>query len=156
MTDEYFNNVVLNPSPDLIQEVKIDKTDYDAEFGGKSGGVINVITKSGTNHFHGSLYEFVRNNVFDARNFFRSRQPACSALSARISSAERWEVRSQRTRHFSSSIMMVRESEILSPTYSAFRRLPSAQEIFRPCPRHHRAAHRSSHQAAHPRQQSQS
>jgi hypothetical protein len=70
VTDEYFNNVVLNPPPDLIQEVMIDKTDYDAEFGGKSGGVINVITKSGTNHFHGSLYEFVRNNIFDARNFF--------------------------------------------------------------------------------------
>ena len=77
VTDEYFNNVVLNPPPDLIQEVMIDKTDYDAEFGGKSGGVINVITKSGTNHFHGSLYEFVRNNIFDARNFFDpANQPA--------------------------------------------------------------------------------
>ena len=70
VTDEYFNNVVLNPPPDVIQEVMIDKTNYDAEFGGKSGGVINVITKSGTNHFHGSLYEFLRNNVFDAKNFF--------------------------------------------------------------------------------------
>ena len=70
VTDEYFNNVVLNPPPDVIQEVMIDKTNYDAEFGGKSGGVINVITKSGTNHFHGSLYEFVRNNIFDAKNFF--------------------------------------------------------------------------------------
>ena len=77
VTDEYFNNMVLNPPPDLIQEVMIDKTDYDAEFGGKSGGVINVITKSGTNHFHGSLYEFVRNNTFDARNFFDpANQPA--------------------------------------------------------------------------------
>ena len=70
VTDEYFNNLVLSPPPDLIQEVMIDKTDYDAEFGGKSGGVINVITKSGTNHLHGSLYEFVRNNIFDAKNFF--------------------------------------------------------------------------------------
>ena len=70
VTDEYFNNVVLNPPPDLIQEVMIDKTNYDAEFGGKSGGVINVITKSGTNHLHGSLYEFVRNDIFDAKNFF--------------------------------------------------------------------------------------
>lgn len=70
VTDEYFNNVVLNPSPDAVREFNIDKTNYDAEFGGKSGGVINVITKSGTNSFHGSLYEFVRNNAFDARNFF--------------------------------------------------------------------------------------
>jgi hypothetical protein len=70
VTDEYFNNVVLNPSPDAIEEFNISKTDYDAEFGGKSGGVINVITRSGTNTLHGSVYEFLRNNVFDARNFF--------------------------------------------------------------------------------------
>jgi hypothetical protein len=70
ITDEYFNNVVLNPSPDGTREFNISKTDYDAEFGGKSGGVINVITQSGTNGVHGSVYEFLRNNVFDARNFF--------------------------------------------------------------------------------------
>jgi hypothetical protein len=70
ITDEYFNNVVLNPAPDAIREFNIAKTDYDAEFGGKSGGVINVITQSGTNILHGSVYEFIRNNVFDARNFF--------------------------------------------------------------------------------------
>ncbi len=70
VTDEYFNNVVLNPSPDATEEFNISKTDYDAEFGGKSGGVINVITRSGTNTWHGSVYEFLRNNVFDARNFF--------------------------------------------------------------------------------------
>jgi hypothetical protein len=70
VTDEYFNNVVLNPSLDDIQEFSIDKTNYSAEFGGKSGGVINVITKSGTNALHGDAYEFIRNNIFDARNFF--------------------------------------------------------------------------------------
>jgi Carboxypeptidase regulatory-like domain len=70
VTDEYFNNVVLNPPPDAIREFSIAKTNYDAEFGGKSGGVINVVTQSGTNDFHGSLYEFLRNSVFDARNFF--------------------------------------------------------------------------------------
>ncbi len=69
-TDEYFNNLALSPSIDDIQEVSIKKTDYDAEFGGKSGAVINVITKSGTNQFHGDLFEFVRNNALDARNFF--------------------------------------------------------------------------------------
>ncbi len=45
ITDEYYNNVVLNPSPDDTQEFIIDKTNYEAEFGGKSGAVINVITK---------------------------------------------------------------------------------------------------------------
>jgi hypothetical protein len=70
VTDEAFNNLVLSPSVDAVQEVNINQTSYDAEFGGKSGGIINVITKSGTNGFHGSVFEFVRNSVFDARNFF--------------------------------------------------------------------------------------
>jgi Carboxypeptidase regulatory-like domain len=70
VTDEYFNNVALNPSPDTTREFNMELTDYSAEFGGKSGGVINVITKSGGNDFHGSVYEFVRNNIFDAQNYF--------------------------------------------------------------------------------------
>jgi hypothetical protein len=70
VTDEYYNNVVLSPSLDGIQEFNLNKTNYSAEFGGKSGGVINVITKSGTNTLHGDVYEFIRNNVFDARNYF--------------------------------------------------------------------------------------
>jgi Carboxypeptidase regulatory-like domain len=72
ITDEYYNNMVLNPSLDFIQEFSVNQTSYNAEFGGKSGGVINVITKSGSNQFHGSLFEFVRNNAFNARNFFGS------------------------------------------------------------------------------------
>lgn len=70
VTDEYFNNVVLNPPPEAIQEFNIAKTNYSAEFGGKSGGVVNVVTESGTNRFHGTLYEFLRNDLFDAKNFF--------------------------------------------------------------------------------------
>jgi hypothetical protein len=72
VTDEAFNNLVLSPSVDAVQEVNINQTSYDAEFGGKSGGVINVITKSGSNNIHGSVFEFVRNDIFDARNFFVS------------------------------------------------------------------------------------
>ncbi|HVB97956.1 MAG TPA: hypothetical protein VNJ12_01310, partial [Candidatus Dormibacteraeota bacterium] len=72
VTDEYFNNLVLSPSVDAIQEFSIDDTSYDAEFGGKSGAIINVVTKSGTNHFHGSLFEFARNNALDAKNYFDS------------------------------------------------------------------------------------
>ena len=70
VTDEAFNNLVLSPSVDAVQEVNINQTSYDAEFGGKSGGIINVITKSGNNRFHGSVFDFVRNDVFDAKNFF--------------------------------------------------------------------------------------
>jgi hypothetical protein len=70
VTDEAFNNMVVSPSLDDVQEVNVNETSYDAEFGGKSGGVINVITKSGSNNFHGSAFEFVRNDIFDAKNYF--------------------------------------------------------------------------------------
>lgn len=70
VTDELFNNLVINPSVDSIQEFKIQKSMYPAEFGGKASALINVATRSGTNQFHGSLFEFVRNDRFDAHNFF--------------------------------------------------------------------------------------
>jgi hypothetical protein len=70
VTDEYFNNLVINPSVDSIQEFKIQKTGYAAEFGGKASALVNVATKSGSAAFHGSGFEFVRNDRFDARNFF--------------------------------------------------------------------------------------
>jgi hypothetical protein len=72
VTDEHFNNMVIAPSIDAIQEVNIQKTSYAPEFGGKSGAVINVVTRSGSNAFHGSLFEFLRNDVLDAKNFFDS------------------------------------------------------------------------------------
>lgn len=80
VTDEYFNNVVVSPSPDDTAEFMIDKTNYGAEFGGKSGGVINIITKSGTDHLHGSVYEFVRNDIFNAKNFFALPGPTAAHL----------------------------------------------------------------------------
>lgn len=72
VTDEHFNNMVIAPSVESIDEFNIQKTSYSPEFGGKSGAVINVVTKSGTNKLHGSLLEFVRNDVFDAKNYFDS------------------------------------------------------------------------------------
>lgn len=64
------SNAAINPSADSIAEVKILTSSYSAEFGGRSGALINVITKSGTQQFHGTLFEFVRNDRFDARTFF--------------------------------------------------------------------------------------
>jgi hypothetical protein len=72
ITDEHFNNMVVAPSIDAIEELSIQKTSYAPEFGGKSGAEVNVVSKSGTNQFHGGLFEFVRNDVFDAKNFFDS------------------------------------------------------------------------------------
>ena len=70
VTDEFFNNLVVSPSIDAIQEFKIQKTMYPAEFGGKSSALVNVVTKSGENSFHGSALEFVRNQAWDSRNYF--------------------------------------------------------------------------------------
>ena len=59
----------INPSLDLIQEFKIQRNYFDPEFG-NSPGIINVATRGGTNTYHGSAYELLRNDTFDARNFF--------------------------------------------------------------------------------------
>lgn len=63
-------NWVIPPIVDAIQEFKVQFHNDKAEYGSVLGGVVNVITKSGTNSLHGSAYEFVRNNAFDARNPF--------------------------------------------------------------------------------------
>jgi hypothetical protein len=60
----------FNPPIDALQEFKVQTNDFTAESAGFSGGVLNAAIKSGTNAFHGNAYEFVRNNVFNARNFF--------------------------------------------------------------------------------------
>ena len=66
-----FRNTGLNyPPPDALQEVKVLTSSFSAEYGHNAGGVFNVVTKSGTNQLHGALWEFVRNNRFNARNFF--------------------------------------------------------------------------------------
>lgn len=74
VTDEYFNNLVISPSVDAIQEFKIAKTQYPAEFGGKASALINVVTKSGSNEIHGSALEFGRHEAFDAHNAFDDRE----------------------------------------------------------------------------------
>jgi hypothetical protein len=61
---------ILIPPLEAIQTVDVSTSNYDAELGRASGAVVNVILKSGTNNYHGSAYEFARNNYFNARNFF--------------------------------------------------------------------------------------
>jgi hypothetical protein len=73
VTDELFNNLVINPSVDSIQEFKIQKSQYPAEFGGKASALINVATRAGANSLRGSLFEFLRHDTFDAHNFFDPR-----------------------------------------------------------------------------------
>lgn len=63
-------NASFNPPVEAIQELKVESNSYPAEFGRSTGGFVSMTTKSGTNQFHGSLYDYFRNDVMDARRFF--------------------------------------------------------------------------------------
>src|SRR5579884_1436082 len=62
--------VAIQPSIDSIEEFNVQTNTFSAEYGRNSGAIVNLITRSGTNDLHGSLYEFFRNDALDARNFF--------------------------------------------------------------------------------------
>ncbi len=66
------NRGVVNPPVDSVQEFKVQAQSYDAQFGRTSGGVVNVITKSGGNEYHGVAYDFERHSVLDANNWFNN------------------------------------------------------------------------------------
>ena len=68
--DPKLNTFSVRPPVDAVREFEILTSTYDASFGRNAGGQVNVVLKSGTNEFHGSLYEFHRNGALDARNFF--------------------------------------------------------------------------------------
>ncbi len=67
--DLFVNLPAIEPSPDSIEEFRVISNTFDAEYGRNSGAVVNVVTKSGTNDFHGSFYEFFRNDVLNAHPF---------------------------------------------------------------------------------------
>src|SRR6266567_7829427 len=71
----YFNNPSRNtgmnyPPPDAVQEFRIQTANFSAEYGRNPGSQVNVVSKAGTNDFHGSVWEFLRNDALNARNFF--------------------------------------------------------------------------------------
>ena len=71
----YIGEVAINPGVDSVQEFKVQSGGMSAEYGFTAGGVINMVTRSGTNQLHGSLYEFFRNDKLDARNTFAATRP---------------------------------------------------------------------------------
>ncbi|HEX4748538.1 MAG TPA: TonB-dependent receptor [Bryobacteraceae bacterium] len=70
-SNQGFSNQVIQPNPDALTEFKVETDNYSAEFGRMPGAVINATIKSGTNQFHGELWEFVRNTEFNAVGFFK-------------------------------------------------------------------------------------
>ena len=78
--DISINIASVKPSIDSIREYKIQSGTYSAEFGHGGGAQVNVITKSGSNDFHGTAYNFLRNSAFDAKNYFDRRDEKIPAL----------------------------------------------------------------------------
>ena len=68
--DHYTNAPNPMPNPDALQEFSVQTNNFSAEFGRQSGGLVNAVTKTGTNDIHGSAFEFVRNNALNAANYF--------------------------------------------------------------------------------------
>src|SRR5215831_8202729 len=68
--DPFFNTPSVFPNPDALEEFSMQTSNYSAELGRNAGGAMNAVTRSGTNQLHGTLFEFLRNQDLDARNFF--------------------------------------------------------------------------------------
>ena len=66
------NTVVYNPNPETVEEFRVLTSNYDAQYGRNGGGIISVVTKSGSNAFHGSFYDYVRNDYFNANLYFNN------------------------------------------------------------------------------------
>ncbi|HXK03242.1 MAG TPA: DUF2012 domain-containing protein [Verrucomicrobiae bacterium] len=76
VNDTYGNIVALTPSADAVTEFRIQTSNNTAEYGRYTGGVMNIASRSGTNEFHGSAYEYFRNKVLNATNFFANKTGA--------------------------------------------------------------------------------
>src|SRR5262249_4621376 len=70
ISDMVQNQITFQPNIDMIQEFKVQTSAFTAEYGRNAGIIVNGVSKSGSNGLHGTAYEFVRNDHFDAKNFF--------------------------------------------------------------------------------------
>lgn len=80
LNDNVQNQLTFQPPIDTLAEYKIDNSSFPAQYGRNSGAIVNLATRSGTNEFHGELFEFLRNNAVDARNFFNPAKNSVGVL----------------------------------------------------------------------------
>ena len=73
--DQFVNLPTIQPTPDAIEEFRVISNTFDAEYGRNSGAIVNVVTKSGTNQWHGNVYEYFRNKALNAQGFFNTIKP---------------------------------------------------------------------------------
>jgi hypothetical protein len=79
LNDNVQNQLTFQPPIDTLAEYKIDNSSFPAEYGRNAGAIVNLATRSGTNEYHGELFEFFRNNDLDARNFFNAAKSSTGA-----------------------------------------------------------------------------
>jgi hypothetical protein len=80
MSDPVQNQITFQPTINTVQEFKVDNSTYSAEYGRNAGSIVNIATRSGTNQWHGELYDFLRNNDLDARNFTNATNTGTTTL----------------------------------------------------------------------------
>ncbi len=114
-----FTGISVFPSVDAIDEFKVMGANYPAEYGRSLGSVLNVVFKSGTNQWHGSAYEFLRNSVLDANNFFDNRrgQKLASFKRNQFGGTASGPIRKDKT-FFMGSYEGLRERSLASNTFS--------------------------------------
>ena len=118
--------VTYTPSAEAVEEFKVQQTNFSAEYGFSGASVVNMITRSGSNSFHGSAYDFIRNQITDANNWFNNEygSPDCLRCTATTTAAP-LAGRSSRTRP-SSSLTGTARGQSNMGTYQAG--VPSAAE----------------------------
>ncbi len=83
LNDMSQNQITFQPSINTTSEFKIDNSTFSAEYGRSSGSIVNVSTRSGTNAFHGEVFDYFRNEALDARNYFNRGAPFVTGAAAR-------------------------------------------------------------------------
>jgi hypothetical protein len=143
-TDPYFQENQSFPFPDALQEFSIQTSNYSASHGNNAGAVVNVVTRSGTNNFHGGAFEYLRDRTFNAKGFFAAEKDflkrnqyggfaAVRSERTARSSSPAGSVRASPTAHQSSSGSCPRPLSVRATSRTARRRARSSTTRRRGC-----------------------